>query len=262
MLILPKQNSTVFSVMDPLTRLLSRMKLYMHCILIQFQSLGIKGSDLSKKLVGFTSDGASVNRSNKNGVKTILREQSEWLVFIWCIAHRLELALSDALTGTVFDDIDEMLLRSYYLYQKAPKKLRQLRELHDMYKGAVEYIDGGCKPKKASGTRWITHKLNAMKTCLDKWGLYITHLEHLTPKKDRSKLEGYLKKWKQGRIPLLLAFFINLLEIPSGLSKCFQDDKIDSVYAMQSLRKSKGRFELFEKKSFEKLPYEGFFKTS
>ena len=92
----------------------------------------------------------------------------------------MELALSDALTGTVFDDIDEMLLRSYYLYQKAPKKLRQLRELHDMYKGAVEYIDGGCKPKKASGTRWITHKLNAMKTCLDIWGFDITHLEHLT----------------------------------------------------------------------------------
>ncbi|XP_057317246.1 E3 SUMO-protein ligase KIAA1586-like [Hydractinia symbiolongicarpus] len=86
----------------------------------EFQSIGIMPA---KKLIGFTSDGASVNRGNKNSVKMVLREESEWLVFIWCIAHRLELALSDALKGTDFDIVDEMLLRTYYLYQKAPKKL-------------------------------------------------------------------------------------------------------------------------------------------
>ena len=87
-----------------------------------FQSIGIKNIEASKKLIGFTSDGASVNRGNKHSIKTILREKSEWLIFVWCIAHRLELALGDALKGTVFDDIDEILLRVYYLYQKAPKK--------------------------------------------------------------------------------------------------------------------------------------------
>ena len=51
-----------------------------------------------KKLVGFTSDGASVNRGCNDSIKTRLREKSPWMVFIWCVAHRLELALSDALT--------------------------------------------------------------------------------------------------------------------------------------------------------------------
>ena len=95
---------------------------------------------------------------------------------------------------------------------------------------------------------------------LDKWGVYIVHLEHLSqdkPRKakDHSKLIGYLNEWKQRRIPLMLAFFIDLLEILFILSKCFQDEKIDPVYAMQCLNKADERFELFTQKKFKKLPH-------
>ena len=92
----------------------------------EFKSIGIEGIDASKNMIGFTSDGAAVNQGDKHSVKTIFRQESEWLVFVWYIAHHLELALSDALKETIFKDIDEMLLQIYYLYQKAPKKLRQL----------------------------------------------------------------------------------------------------------------------------------------
>ena len=54
--------------------------------------------------MGFTSDGASVNQRDKGSIKMILSEKS--LVFVWCIVHRLELALTD----TEFKEID-MLLR-------------------------------------------------------------------------------------------------------------------------------------------------------
>ena len=37
-------------------------------------------------------------------------------VAFWCIAHQLELALKDALKGTFFSEMDEMLLLTYYLY--------------------------------------------------------------------------------------------------------------------------------------------------
>ena len=36
---------------------------------------------------------------------------------MWCLAHRLELAIRDALKGSPFDDVDEMLLCLYYLYE-------------------------------------------------------------------------------------------------------------------------------------------------
>ena len=119
-----------------------------------------------------------------------------WLVFNRCIAHRLELSLNDALSGTVFDDIDEIRLRIYYLYQKVPKEgVKGLRKMQEMYAGVVNYEEGGVKLKDACGTRWITHKLDAMKICLDKWGLYFQHLEDLSKDKkvnseDRAKMTG------------------------------------------------------------------------
>ena len=68
-------------------------------------------------------------------------------------------------------------------------------------------------------------------------------------------MTGYLRKWKEARIPLLLASFIDMLEIPSILSKFFQEENVDTVHAMLCLSKAKGRLELFKNKSFEKLPH-------
>ena len=47
---------------------------------------------------------------------------------MWCLAHRLELAVKDALKGTVFDAVDDMLLKLYYLYKKSPKNVESLRK--------------------------------------------------------------------------------------------------------------------------------------
>ena len=38
------------------------------------------------------------------------------------MAHRLKLAIQDALKNTFFANIDDILLRLYYLYEKSPKK--------------------------------------------------------------------------------------------------------------------------------------------
>lgn len=69
--------------------------------------------------------------------------------FGWRVAHRLELSLKDGLHGTVFDEIDEVILRMNYLNKKAPKKLRQLKLLVDIYGEGNEFETGGCRPKKA-----------------------------------------------------------------------------------------------------------------
>ena len=74
-----------------------------------------------------------------------------WVIYVWCAAHRLELAVKDALTGTIFDDVNDVLLRLYYLYENSPKKLRQLRELHKIYSETFEFEVGGVRPKRASG---------------------------------------------------------------------------------------------------------------
>ena len=78
---------------------------------------------------------------------------------MWCLAHRIELAIKDALKSICFKLIDEMLLRLYYLYEKSSKKLRQLEEIIADLSGCLTFEGGGTKPIRASGTRWVGHEL-------------------------------------------------------------------------------------------------------
>ena len=51
------------------------------------------------------------NCGKKEGVKTILRNDCEWLTFGWCIAHCLQLALKDRFRKTAFSEVDELILQ-------------------------------------------------------------------------------------------------------------------------------------------------------
>ena len=54
-------------------------------------------SSLLDKLIFLSSDGVSVNSGKKSGLISLFREQNEWITFIWCFSHQLELALKDSL---------------------------------------------------------------------------------------------------------------------------------------------------------------------
>ena len=79
--------------------------------------------DVYEKLVSFDANGTNTNSGHKDSVKAILQHMNPWLTFGWCILHRLELALKDGLgKNQLFQDVEEMILRLYYIYKKSPKK--------------------------------------------------------------------------------------------------------------------------------------------
>ena len=208
-----------------------------------FHSLGI--TEFKSKLIGYGADGASVNRGDKNGVKARLQEMCPWLIFNWCFAHRLELSIK-VLKSTSFDDVDEFLLSLYYLYEKSPKKLSQLKDLYDHFNEIYEFESKSVKPLRASGTRWISHKLGAMRLAIDKFEVYIVHMQEMSEDKSfppavRNKLKGYLKLWNKTSLLVKLCFFADLLEPFSKLSMAFQQDEIDPVKAINALRKIKSK---------------------
>lgn len=88
-----------------------------------FEALDIGRTELYSKLVGLGADGASVNSGEKTGLNGLLKRECPWLLFQWCVAHRLELAVRDALQNTYFKQVDHMLMRLYFIYHKSPKKL-------------------------------------------------------------------------------------------------------------------------------------------
>lgn len=195
--------------------------------------------DECKGLVGIGTDRAAVNIAD-GGLKGLVEKELPWVYWSWCFAHRLELAINNAFKGTFFDSIDEMLLRLYYLYEKSLKKLRELEGIVADLKVCFEFDENGVKPVRSCGTRWICHKLNAMKRVISKYGVYIAQLtalceDNAVKAPDRAKLKGYLKKWVDAKYLLGCTAFADILTPCSILSKSLQSDSIDILGALMSI---------------------------
>ena len=159
---------------------------------------------------------------------------------MWCLAHRLELAVKDALKGSAFDTVDDMPLKLYYLYEKPPKKCRELEEVVSDLKECICIDEAGIKPVRASGSRWVSHKLNAMRRVLSKYGAYTGHLlalseDHSLKSTDRAKFRGYCSQWLQAKYLLGCAVFVDVLTPCAVFSKVMQSDELDILAALTSL---------------------------
>ena len=146
-------------------------------------------------------------------------------------------------TGTVFDTIDEMLLKLYYLYEKSPKKCRELEDLVSELGEFISFTGKGLRPIRASGSRWISHKLNTMRRILSKYGAYTMHVVALSEDRsvrstDREKLHGYCKQWVDSNYLLGCALFVDLLTPCAAFSKAMQAEKIDILGVLMSLLRS------------------------
>ena len=65
-------------------------------------------SDLWKKIIYLSADGALVNSGKEN----------EWILFVWCSSHRLELAMKDALADFTNPVSNEFILPAPQIVQK------------------------------------------------------------------------------------------------------------------------------------------------
>ena len=198
------------------------------CIKTAFEQIGIL--DFQKRIMGLNVDGASVNTRVHNGVGVLMQADLPWLQVIHCFNHCLELAIKDAFQNDNFNKIDEMLMKFYYLYQKSPKRLRELKRIAEAWEKSVP------KPSKSYGTRWIDHKLTSMKIMLENYGAYISHIESLSQTDSqalkRAELKGYLLKWKDASIPISLAIYLDVLSPLKRLSLSFQQELHDPVKAV------------------------------
>lgn len=90
-----------------------------------FQAVNIPEMSFERKLVGFAADGASVNHGDKDAVICLMKSTLPWVIYICfgvvCGSSTRTLR-NDALKGTVFDDVDDVLLHLYYLYENSPKE--------------------------------------------------------------------------------------------------------------------------------------------
>ncbi len=223
--------------------------------------VGIYDSSLTR-LIGFGCDGASVNIGD-NALKGLLQVDRPWLATVWCFSHRLELALTDSLKDTLFSSVDDVLLRLYYIYSKAPKKCRILDEVVTELQSCLESSEfpssGGTRPLRSCGTRFILHKVNALERVLDRYGAYLCHIISLTEdpttkSADKQKLKGYCKKWTQSKILLGFALFHDILKPAAILCKVLQSDELCIVGAIESLLRTTAAMEKLKDMQLNEFP--------
>ena len=112
-----------------------------------------------------------------------------------------------------------------YVYEKSPKKCRELDEvvakLKTCFESSVMPDEGGNRPLRAFGTRFVSHKVKALDKLIDRYGAYVNHLTALTEDSkikacDKQKLKGYIRRWRHSKTLLGCALFHDLLK-PDGI---------------------------------------------
>ena len=187
-----------------------------------------------QRLVNLSVDGASVNTGIQNGLGVKVRESAACLSTILCFNHSLELAAKDTFNTTFLKEVDNMLLKLFYFYRKSPKRLRELKMFGEMYDQSIPKI------YKSYGTTWIAHKVKAIEIVLSKYGVYVKHLESLANTDSqalkREEIEGEAKKWKNGKFPIHLAIYLDVLTPLKVISLGFQKEKHDPSEAVRRIK--------------------------
>ncbi|CAC5379271.1 unnamed protein product [Mytilus coruscus] len=133
------------------------------------------------KLIGFGSDGASVNLGCRGGIATLIKRDVPHLVITHCIAHRLELAANSAIKNHKhMKEIQDLLQYLYKHYQYSPKALRELKQIGEALEEKV------LKPTKFAGTRWLPHIHRALEVLVREFRVLPAHFEHIRESKSGS----------------------------------------------------------------------------
>ena len=173
------------------------------------------------------------------GLGALLKELSPWLMVVHCFNHRLELAIKDTFKLTAFNNIDEMLAVLYKLYKTSAKRQRELQWFGEGWQRPVP-----C-PTKATGTRWIDHKIRTMQIVLEHFSPLLAHVESLSQTdsqwEKRAELKGFVKRWKHASYPIHMALYLDILSPLSRLSLGFQQDRHDPVKAARRIQEDHGK---------------------
>ena len=141
---------------------------------------------------------------------------------IHCSNHRIELAVKDAFKGTPFNKVDEF-------YQAVFKLLRRSGKLKIMVEAAATAlgIEHSVLPR-LTGTRFVGHRVRALKSQLDTWPSFISAFENCLAdsncKKIHGKVKGLWDKFHSYRVLCLACTYRDVLLKMRPASKVFEGD--------------------------------------
>jgi hAT family C-terminal dimerisation region len=195
-------------------------------LMVFLTETGISEEILLRQLIGFCSDGASCMTGQFQGVAKLFRDKIPHIKSFHCMAHRLELAVKNAVDSVNFishfrDFIDAV----YKMYSLSPKNERELEAIAS--KLCVELL----KIRKVFDIRWVFSSYLAMKAVWQDFPALYAHFLQTSQDlsrnaKERSKCEGLCKKIKSWFFVAEVAMLKDALYQLMQLSLYFQSDSV------------------------------------
>lgn len=174
---------------------------------------------LYKKLKSISTDGARAFSSKKNGLVGKLERDLSGLISIHCIAHRLNLGVSDGWNADInLKSLNTMIYSLCQLFRHGPNKIRILNDLE------MEYLGFNIGLARPIDIRWLT-KYKAADRLLQLYPFIVLTLIKLTKQRDAVAL-SLLKQLKEINTIGHLKILSDLYEIIQPLNQMFQRKSI------------------------------------
>lgn len=211
--------------------------------------MGVTLEIQKKKMVGSNFDGAAVMMGKNTGVATRLKQRiGNHHVTTHCVAHNLELAVTDAIKEvSYYSKFEDTVKGIFKFYFYSPKKRRELSQISELLEeDRVRY--GGVK-----AIRWLASQHRALQALQKHYAVTVYHLENTTSSKgeDGAKAKGLLKELKKERFVKLLHYMIDVTAVLGSLSREFQNEDLFITDIICKIEKAKLKLEDLKRKEGE-----------
>ena len=186
--------------------------------------------DTVSKLLGLGTDGASVMTGRLNGLGAKLKRRNPKLTQVHCVAHRLNLAASQAGKDINFcKRYHEMIHSLYKFYSDSSVRYDRLRELQELLIGKATQMT------EPTSVRWLSVEA-AVKAI---FANYAPVYQSLESEKTGGKADGLLKFVSTVKFVLFTVLLIDILTVVGILSLTFQKDSVNFSHIRQNVSTSR-----------------------
>lgn len=197
------------------------------------QAVDIDEELLKEKLAGCNFDGANVMMGKKGGVMQHLQAKiGRPIIVMHCVAHRLELAVLDAVkTCSYLSRFEDTVKSIFKFYFYSPKRRREVNEIANILEEDTVYYSG------IQATRWLASRHRAICSLEKHFPTTVMHLQHKAGLSDEQgqQAKGILKDLLSDKFIKYLYFMMDVTKVLSTLSKTFQSDELCITDVVTSL---------------------------
>jgi len=209
-----------------------------HLVLQELKSKGIN----LQKLIGISTDGASVMTGRHNGVVKRLRDEIPELIGVHCAAHRCSLAASQAAKFVPeLQSYARTVSNIFYYFSNSALRSNKLREIQSLLNMPT------LKYAEIHSVRWLSLD-SAVRVIYRTYPALVIALEHEATTNASAK--GLLTEVQQFKFIMCTHLLMDILPFLSRISKVFQCQSVDfskispivdsTVNALNDMKESPG----------------------